>query len=99
MKALEILKLLRDWHSLYGENTITVYPADRLKFIQAITELEALQDEVKDAEWRLELCLTQQRALLAHRSCDGCLLLNSRTCTYCSRKVSLTDYYQRTQNY
>jgi hypothetical protein len=42
--------------------------------------------------------ITELEALQAHLTCDGCLLLNSRTCTYCSRKVSLTDYYQRTQN-
>jgi len=46
--------------------------SNAIQMLKRITELEALQDEVKDAEWRLDLCLAQQRALQEPKTCYGC---------------------------
>lgn len=72
MKALELLNKLSvnlKNRSITGRDYEVFW---RGQIEEAIAELEALQDEVKDAEWRLDLCLAQQRAMQEHKTCDGC---------------------------
>lgn len=101
MKALEILNDIIDEYDTESVREFN-QAIEELKTLQSnyraqeaiITNLsEQISDLQKHLHYK-DMHISTLEEKIEPKTCEGCALIDSRTCIYCCRRVTLTDYYK-----